>query len=77
MSVLVRLRRLSGREVCRILEAHGFRGVRRRGGDVIMQLRVEDTTRTVPVSDHSLVSVGTLLAIIRQGCHDQSLRSNT
>jgi hypothetical protein len=41
-----------------------------------MQLRVEDTTRTVPVPDHSLVSVGTLLAIIRQGCHDQSLRSN-
>jgi predicted RNA binding protein YcfA (HicA-like mRNA interferase family) len=63
---VARLRVLSGREVCRILEAHGFREVRRRGSHVVMQLRTEQTTRTVPVPDHPELRVGTLRSIIRQ-----------
>jgi predicted RNA binding protein YcfA (HicA-like mRNA interferase family) len=63
---VARLRVLSGREVCRILEAHGFREVRRRGSHVVMQLRSETGTRTVPVPDHSELRVGTLRSIIRQ-----------
>ena len=34
---MARLRVLSGWEVCRILAAHGFAEVRRRGSHVVMQ----------------------------------------
>jgi predicted RNA binding protein YcfA (HicA-like mRNA interferase family) len=63
---LPRLRRLSGREACRILESHGFAEVRRRGSHVVMQKKVPGTTVTVPVPDHKELKVGTLQSIIRQ-----------
>ncbi len=55
-----RLRVLSGRETCQILQQHGFREVRRRGSHIVVQ------TVTVPVPDHPELAIGTLLAIIRQ-----------
>ena len=61
-----RLRRLSGREVCKILEAHGFVEVRQRGSHVVMQRKLPGTTITVPVPDHREIKTGTLLSIIRQ-----------
>ncbi len=61
-----RLRVLSGREVCQILEAQGFVEVRRRGSHIVMQRRTESGTITVPIPDHREVAIGTLLAIIRQ-----------
>ena len=61
-----RLRRLSGREVCRILEAHGFTEVRQRGSHVVMQRKLPGTTITVPVPDHRELKTGTLLSVIRQ-----------
>jgi len=61
-----KLRVLSGRQVCRILEQHGFSEVRRRGSHVVLQRRTEQGTVTVPVPDHDAVAVGTLMAIIRQ-----------
>lgn len=61
-----RLRVLAGREVCRILEAQGFREVRRRGSHVVMQRRTDEDVRTVPVPDHPELKIGTLLSIIRQ-----------
>lgn len=61
-----RLRVLSGREVCRILESQGFAEVRRRGSHVVMQRRTADSTITVPVPDHKEVRIGTLQSIIRQ-----------
>jgi len=61
-----RLRVLSGREVCRILESHGFGEVRRRGSHIVMQRRVPEGTVTVPVPDHAELAIGTLLSIIRQ-----------
>ena len=61
-----RLRVLSGREVCRILEQHGFTEVRRRGSHIVMQRRSSEGTTTVPVPDHAEVAIGTLLSIIRQ-----------
>ena len=61
-----RLRVLSGREVCEILERHEFVEVRRRGSHVVMQRRLSDGTVTVPVPDHSELKIGTLLSIIRQ-----------
>ncbi|MEW6247040.1 MAG: type II toxin-antitoxin system HicA family toxin [Nitrospirota bacterium] len=61
-----KLRVLSGREVCRILERHGFTEVRRRGSQVVMQRRDVSGTVTVPVSDYAELRIGTLLSIIRQ-----------
>jgi predicted RNA binding protein YcfA (HicA-like mRNA interferase family) len=61
-----RLRVLSGREVCRILERHGFVEVRRRGSHVVMQRRTAEGTTTVPVPDHPELKIGTLMSIIRQ-----------
>ena len=61
-----KLRVLSGREVCAILEQHGFVEVRRRGSHIVMQKRAESTTVTVPVPDHNELRTGTLLSVIRQ-----------
>jgi predicted RNA binding protein YcfA (HicA-like mRNA interferase family) len=63
---LGKLRVLSGREVCRILEAEGFSEVRRRGSHVVMQKRAGNMTTTVPVPDHPELKAGTLSSIIRQ-----------
>ncbi len=63
---MAKLRTLSGREVCRILEGHGFAEVRRRGSHIVMQRRREGTTMTVPVPNHPEIKIGTLLSIIRQ-----------
>ena len=60
------LRRLSGAEVCRILEAHGFVLVRQRGSHAIMQRAVPGSTITVPVPLHKELKTGTLASIIRQ-----------
>ncbi|MBL7223623.1 MAG: type II toxin-antitoxin system HicA family toxin [Candidatus Brocadiae bacterium] len=61
-----KLRGLSGKDVCRILAKHGFVEVRRRGSHIVMQQKLENTTVTVPVPDHSRVRTGTLRSIIRQ-----------
>ncbi|WP_419861527.1 type II toxin-antitoxin system HicA family toxin [Candidatus Palauibacter sp.] len=64
---MAKLRVLSGQQVCRILEAHGFNEVRRRGSHIVMQRVLgEGATVTVPVPNHREVRVGTLLSIIRQ-----------
>jgi predicted RNA binding protein YcfA (HicA-like mRNA interferase family) len=60
------LRILSGREVCRLLEQHGFKEVRRRGSHIVMQKRIPESTITIPVPDHSEIRIGTLQSIIRQ-----------
>jgi len=61
-----RLRVLSGREVCTILERHGFAEVRRRGSHMVMQRRTGSGTVTVPVPDHREMKTCTLRSIIRQ-----------
>lgn len=61
-----KLRVLSGRDVCRILEQHGFRLVRQRGSHIVMQRRTELGTVTVPIPDHPELRIGTLQSIIRQ-----------
>lgn len=57
---------LSGKELCAILMLHGFLKVRQRGSHIVMQLKTEATTITVPVPDHAEIRIGTLLSIIRQ-----------
>jgi predicted RNA binding protein YcfA (HicA-like mRNA interferase family) len=61
-----KLRILSGREVCRILEQHGFRIVRQRGSHIVLQRQSDSGTITVPVPDHAEIRIGTLQSIIRQ-----------
>jgi len=63
---LVRLKVLSGQEVCKILSEHGFEEVRRRGSHILMQKKIPDSTITVPVPDHPEIRIGTLQSIIRQ-----------
>jgi len=63
---LGRLKTLSGREVCAILAVHGFVSIRQRGSHLVMEKRMQNSTITVPVPDHAVVRVGTLLSIIRQ-----------
>ena len=61
-----KLRILSGKSVCQILETNGFAEVRQRGSHIIMQLQSEETTVTVPVPNHDELRIGTLRSIIRQ-----------
>ncbi|MCB0229112.1 MAG: type II toxin-antitoxin system HicA family toxin [Anaerolineae bacterium] len=63
---MAKLRRLSGRETCKILAQQGFVEVRQKGSHIIMQKKVGRTTTTVPVPDHAELRQGTLAGIIRQ-----------
>ena len=60
------LRILSAREVCQILEQHGFVLMRQRGSHIIMQQLIESTTITVVVPNCRELRIGTLQSIIRQ-----------
>jgi predicted RNA binding protein YcfA (HicA-like mRNA interferase family) len=57
---------LSGHEVRRVLEGHGFQMVRQRGSHMVMQRADEGDTTTVPVPDHDELRTGTLRSFIRQ-----------
>jgi len=63
---LGKLKVFSGKEICQLLEAHGFEKVRQRGSHVVMQKKLSESTITVPVPDHKEIRVGTLMSIIRQ-----------
>lgn len=63
---MVRLKILSGKEVCSILFEHGFKEIRRKGSHVLMQKSIPDSTITIPVPDHKEIKKGTLQSIIRQ-----------
>jgi len=63
---LGKLRVLSSKEVCRILEDHGFRLTRQRGSHLIMQLRIDAATVTIPIPERKELRTGTLRSIIRQ-----------
>ena len=60
------MKTLSGKEVGKILEQHGFQLIRQRGSHMIMQKKTKDSTITVPVPDHKELRIGTLRSIIRQ-----------
>ena len=63
---MVKLKVLSGKEVCQILSRNGFAEVRRRGSHIVMQRKIENNTITVPIHDHSELRMGTSQSIIRQ-----------
>ncbi len=57
---------LSGQDVRRVLEYHGFKMLRQRGSHMVMQRPIASGTITIPVPDHSELRTGTLRSIIRQ-----------
>jgi len=57
---------LSSREVCRILEKHGFVVVRQKGSHIILRKRLPNRGITVPVPNHPEIAKGTLKSIIDQ-----------
>ena len=57
---------LSGQDVRRVLEGHGFELVRQRGSHMVMQRTDPSGSTTVPVPDHHELRTGTLRSIIRQ-----------
>lgn len=61
-----RLKIFSGRQLCAVLEQHGFINVRQRGSHIVMQKREGETTVTIPVPDHAEIKIGTLLSIVGQ-----------
>jgi predicted RNA binding protein YcfA (HicA-like mRNA interferase family) len=61
-----RLHPLSAREVCRILQKHGFAIVRQKGSHIILRKELRDRGITVPVPNHSELAKGTLKSIIDQ-----------
>ena len=63
---MAKLRVFSGKELCKLLQQHGFANVRQRGSHIVMQKRTGDSTVTVPVPNHPTIRVGTLQSIIRQ-----------
>jgi predicted RNA binding protein YcfA (HicA-like mRNA interferase family) len=63
---LGKLRVLSGRQVCQILEARGFVFVRQRGSHLMMKYVDDQIELTIPVPDHEEIRIGTLVSIIRQ-----------
>ncbi len=65
VTILVRLRIFSGRELCPLLAEHGFEQVRQRGSRAVMWKRIGGTTVTVPVPLHDEIRVGTLQSVIR------------
>jgi predicted RNA binding protein YcfA (HicA-like mRNA interferase family) len=67
-----RLRVLSARQVCDILEKHGFVKVRQTGSHIIMRRQLLDRGITVPVPNHSEIARGTLKSIINQSELPQS-----
>jgi predicted RNA binding protein YcfA (HicA-like mRNA interferase family) len=63
---LGKLKKLSGKEVCKILSLYGFSEVRQKGSHIVMQKLIENSTITVPVPNHNELKSGTLQSIIRQ-----------
>lgn len=71
-----KLRILSGKEVCLILMAHGFKEVRQKGSHIVMQKQIGSSTITVPVPQHKELKAGTLVSIIRQSQLSRSIFEN-
>jgi predicted RNA binding protein YcfA (HicA-like mRNA interferase family) len=56
-----------------VLLENGFEEVRQKGSHIIMQKKVENSTITIPVPNHSELAIGTLSSIIRQSQLAKSL----
>jgi len=62
----MKLLRLSGREVVKILAKHGFQAARQKGSHLILVKESESGKKAVVVPNHAEIDKGTLLEILRQ-----------
>ncbi len=62
----MKLPRLSGREVIKILSKIGFKTLRQKGSHIILVKENGKSKRGVVVPNHKEIDKGTLLEIIRQ-----------
>ena len=62
----MKLPRLSGHEVIKILSKSGYRIARQKGSHIILVKETERGKRGVVVPNHKEIDKGTLLEIIRQ-----------
>ena len=62
----MKLPRLSGREVIKILSKAGYKVARQKGSHVILVKLTEKGKKGVVVPNHKEIDKGTLLEIIRQ-----------
>ena len=62
----MKLPRLSGHEVIKILSKKGFRIARQKGSYIILTKKTETGKKAVVIPNHKEVDKGTLLEIIRQ-----------
>ena len=70
---MAKLRVLSGREVCQILAQHGYEEIRKRGSHIVMQIKTENSTITIPIPNHKEIRTGALMSIIRQSRLDRTI----
>ena len=61
-----KLKVLSGREVCTILESNGFVERQKKGSHIPMKQSGDGISVTVSVPDHKELAIGTLVGIIRR-----------
>jgi predicted RNA binding protein YcfA (HicA-like mRNA interferase family) len=59
-------KRLSGRQVIRILEGFGFNQVSQKGSHVKLKRIIEGKSQTLTVPDHKELDTGTIRAIFHQ-----------
>ncbi|GCL43724.1 MULTISPECIES: type II toxin-antitoxin system HicA family toxin [Nostocales] len=52
-----KLRLLSGKEICKILQDNGFTEVRQKGSHIVMQKAIEDSTLTAIVPNTHLLNL--------------------
>ncbi|MBI2107916.1 type II toxin-antitoxin system HicA family toxin [Candidatus Woesearchaeota archaeon] len=62
----MKLPRLSGREVIKILSKKGFKAVRQKGSHIILIKELDSGKKAVVVPNHPEIDKGTLLEIVRQ-----------
>jgi len=62
----MKLPRMSGLEVIKVLNKAGFKEARQKGSHIILTKETKEGKRGVVVPDHKEIDKGTLLEIIRQ-----------
>ncbi len=62
----MKLPRMSGHEVIKVLSKAGFREARQKGSHIILTKETKEGKRGVIVPNHKEIDKGTLLEIIRQ-----------
>jgi predicted RNA binding protein YcfA (HicA-like mRNA interferase family) len=63
---MLKLPRLSGKKVIKIIAKTGFTPIRQKGSHVILTKQTDEGKKSVVIPNHKEIDRGTLLEIIRQ-----------